>query len=138
MKKTIYLAGAMTGLNIEDQTLWRNDVKSQVEMITDKQWLAINPVDHFTLDCDEREGMEYDLLRVRNCDLVICDFDHPTSIGTTWELAVASELNIPILGICEKKNLDKIHPWWKLKALHIFTDVDELIDYFLINFARGD
>lgn len=135
---TVYLAGQMTGLSTAEMSEWRFDIKKVIETMTDYRWKAINPTEHFTLEDDEKEGMLFDLYKVRNSDLIICDFDHPSSIGTTWELAVATECKIPILGICKNENLDKLHPWWKMNAMHISQDIDDLVDYFMNNFAEGD
>ena len=72
--------------------------------------------------------MTWDLWQVKHSDIIICDFSHPGSIGTTWELAVAKENDIPIIGVYTNGEV-KVHPWWEMTAIRICYDIDDLIDY---------
>lgn len=134
-KKTIYLAGSMTGLSYEEQNGWRADLKKQLETLSQGKFECINPVEHFTIGAsDDREAMVWDLLNVRHSDLLIVDMNHPNSIGTTWELGVATELRIPYIGFCDVNKLNDLHPWWKLNCMRIFNDMEDLVLYVLDKF----
>lgn len=77
----------------------------------------------------------WDLYQVRNSDIIVCDFSHPESIGTTWELALAVENNIPIIGVftCGK---DYVHPWWEIAASHICDGIMDLVEYIKIYYGE--
>lgn len=133
----IYLAGGITGLSIEEQTAWRIKFQQLLEDIgiTNKV-TAFNPVDHIEdlhpNKMDEKQAMDYDLTMLRKSDLVIMNFNNPNSIGTACELGIAYEKRIPILGL----NLNKVelHPWQKLICHKIFTEWDDMVEYFIKHF----
>lgn len=131
--KTIYLAGAITGLERDKANGWRKAIKKYLDGVNN--WTVINPVSHIPDDKDitaevERECMRWDLWKLKQSDIVICDFSHPDSVGTTWELAIAYELGIPIIGVMTD-GIRAAHPWWKMSAQHICNNIDELY-YYLI------
>lgn len=138
----IYLAGAITGLDWDTAERWRFDIKNRIERRS--EWKVINPCDHiphvktFT-EAIEKGCMMWDLWQLKRSDVVVCDFSHPTSLGTSWELGIAYEKGIPIIGVhTEQKPKDTLHPWWKIAAMHICKDIDELEQYLSKNFLNGD
>ena len=55
------------------------------------------------------------------------NFNVRTSIGTSKEIAIANEYNIPVIGLNE--NDLELHPWDINDCRRIFTDKEKLIDY---------
>lgn len=128
MKKRIYLAGAMSGLKWSEMFDWRNTIRCS-ELYND--FIIINPCimyPEIITEEVEKESMLWDLYQVRQADILVVDFSHPNSIGTTWELAIASEKHIPIIGVYTSGKSD-IHPWWRMATSYICNDIEELIDY---------
>lgn len=146
ISKIFYLAGGM-GLfgkdRFDEGNTWRVDIKDRIEQISNGKVKCCNPNDHFNfLDRNtyesEREIMEYDLHRVRNSDLIIVNFNDPKSIGTACELAIAHELKIQIIGLCENDEENYLHPWLKEFCCRIFTDREELILYVTKHYIKED
>lgn len=141
MNKQIYLAGAITGLDWYAAEGWRIKVKTWIEHYSN--WIAVNPCQHipktteFT-DRTEIECMMWDLWKLKQCDIVVCDFSHPESIGTTWELATAWECKIPIIGVKIDDSKTPVHPWWQTAAMHVCENLDELKQYLTKHFLIGD
>ena len=131
----IYLAGAIScfgkdGYNYSND--WRIELKNKLENLESKyKPIITNPNDYYniiTIEYDsELEVQKFDLDRVRNSDLVIVNFNAKTSIGTSKEIAVANEHNIPVLGLNEYGL--ELHPWDINDCRKIFTDKNKLIDY---------
>ena len=132
-EKTVYLAGKMTGLTHDEMNKWRVEIKDKITDISNRK--VVNPVEHFQIGGNEAEAHKYDLYRLRNSNLVIVNMNHINSLGTSWELGVANELGIPIIGLCDDKNSQYVHSWWKLSALYIANSVDDLIRYFDMHFC---
>lgn len=131
--KKIYLAGAMTVFGNKDKfpRLWRNDIRN---MLNDS-YEVIDPTLFEILgeESEEREVMEWDLYQVRHSDIIIVNFTKcATSLGTQHELAVASELRIPILGLNESN--EELHPWSRLVCQKIFNSKADLEEYVRIHY----
>lgn len=140
----IYLAGALSCFgkeNFDKGNVWREDVKfciKKINEITNSKYdlYIFNPneyynfLDNSTYD-SQREIKEFELNKLRHSDLVIVNFNGQ-SIGTSKELAVAHELRIPIIGLCEESdNINKIHPWDLDDVSKLFTDKEEMLEYIL-------
>lgn len=107
--------------------IWRQEIR----LLLKDEFTVINPciyIPDVITDEVEKSAMHWDLWQVRNADIIVCDFSHPNSIGTTWELALAAENNIPIIGVYTSGE-GYIHPWWKIAASHICDNIEELLDY---------
>ncbi len=136
----IYLLGGMGKFgkeNFNEGNKWRVDLKNQLETkCSDYKVHVINPnnyhsfLDDTTYD-SELEVMEFDLNKLRNCNIGICNFNDVNSLGTMAELAVAYERKIPIIGLCENGENILLHPWQKSMCHKIFTDRADLVDYVL-------
>lgn len=125
----------MTGLTFNEYNSWRVKLKKILEDANPKI-RCINPGDYFSLDEVEAGGdeiqkraMNFDLHKVRQSDLLICNFNAPKSLGTMAEMAIAYERNIPIIGL----NIDnkEIHPWSKNMCEIIFDNMEDLVLYVL-------
>lgn len=140
MSKLIYLAGGITGLTKEEMSDWRTTIKGMIEDLTSGRWKCVDPTQHIPTIVNrqvEKECMEWDIWKVKHSDIVVCDFDHPNSIGTTWELAVARECGIPIVGVRINRYVE-LHPWWEMSAIKICDGLEELYDYLCVNFLNDD
>ena len=119
----------------EKQNLWRNQRRKKLN----DEFIVINPCiyipDVITPEV-EKSMMQWDLWQVRNADIVVCDFSHPQSIGTTWELALAVENNIPVIGVYTNDEEIMVHPWWKIAASHVCDNIEELVDYVRIYYGE--
>ena len=132
MTKYIYLSGGMSNLSLDEQLSWRIEF----------QQLADNFISEHVVECfippyyynymdkmpeSEREAFEYGLYRLRHSDVVVVNFNVPKSIGTAYEIAVARENRIPIVGI----NIEKVelHPWLVESCLKIFDTVESAAKY---------
>lgn len=134
----IYLSGGMGNLTFEEQSKWRNQIINAIKFEDydySKKPVFFNPVNYYNFEekyhKSEREVVEFDLNGLRNSDLVIVNFNDPSSLGTCAELAIAYERKIPVIGI----NKDKIelHPWLTEFTTRMCDDLREAVDY-TVNF----
>ena len=138
----IYLIGGITKFGVDDyckSNTWRAYLKSALEAcdsIYDVH--VVNPNDYYNLldksaYDSEREIMEFDLHKVRNSNLCICNFNDIYSLGSMAELAIAYERRIPVIGLCE--NNEQLHPWQEEMIIKKFDNLEALalyvIDYYL-------
>lgn len=132
----IYLAGAMSGLSFEEQTKWRQKVKDAIlygGYDYDFSPVFIDPTRYYNFEeishKSEKEVMNFDLNKVRTSDLIVVNFNDPSSLGTMAELAVAYEHRIPIIGM---NNSGKIlHPWQIEFCNRICDDMYELVSHIV-------
>ena len=129
----IYLSGSMSGVSLEEQSRWRQQI---IDAIKDnyecgKKPVFFNPVDYYTFKekrhKSELEVMNFDLNALRKSDLIIVNFNDPSSIGTAMEIMLGYEMNIPILGL--NKDNKKIHPWLECGCDRIFDSMKDLVEY---------
>lgn len=134
----IYMAGGMSGLSLDEQMKWRNQIRNEIKFNnsdTKKTPSFISPPDYYspstTEHKSEREVMEFELNYVRKADLVIVNFNVPKSIGTAMELMLAKEYNIPVIGI----NADghELHPWLELCTTRMCDNIREVVNH-VVNF----
>ena len=132
----IYLSGAMSSLDFEEQSKWRQQVINAIkygDYDYEKKPVFFNPVDYYNFEVErqrtEREVMEFDLNGLRNSDLVIVNFNDPKSLGTCAELAIAYEKKIPIVGI--NKDNKELHPWLIEFTTRMCENLREAVDYIV-------
>ena len=133
----IYTAGGMSKFgvdNFDKSNEWRKYCKNALENYDDRKYrvIVINPNDYYNmLDSStydsEKEIVEFDLMKVKNSDLIICNFNDPKSLGTMAEIAIAYDNRIPVIGLNEE-NIE-LHPWQIEFCRKIFTDFDLMLDY---------
>ena len=133
-KINIYLAGGMQKFGKEgffESNNWRRICQNYFQ--DHRTVKIINPNDYFNFYDEEpayisqKEVMEFDLHKVRNCDLTIVNFNDPKSLGTMTEIAIAYEKKIPIVGLNETN--EKLHPWQIEMTNRIFTDIHSMLKY---------
>lgn len=130
----IYLSGGMTNLSFEEQSKWRQQIQDAIKYEDyhyDKKPIFFNPVVYYNFteikQKSEKEIKEFELNNVRKSDLIIVNFNDEKSKGTTWELAVAQEHRIPIVGF--GVNGKNIHPWDLDCCSRICDDLREVVEY---------
>lgn len=130
----IYLSGAMSSINFEEQTKWRRQFKNAIKFgdySCEKNVMFFDPTQFYNFEekhqKSEREVMEFDLYNLRNSDLVVVNFNDPNSLGTCAELAIAYDMKIPIVGI--NKNEQKLHPWLECFCNRMCNDLREAVSY---------
>lgn len=134
MKYNIYLAGGMTDfINTPDEMInWRLDVKDKLEHYKcDYKVKCFNPVEYYSLEeatSDiEVEAMKFDLHKLINSQLVIINFNAPTSLGSMAELAIAYDRDIPVIGLNESEQ--QLHPWQYSMTSKIFNNMEDMLKY---------
>lgn len=128
------MSGAMSGLSFEEQTKWRKQFCDAIKFggyDYNKVPSFFDPTQYYNFEYDchksEYEIMEFDLNALRKSDLVVVNFNLPSSIGTAMELMLAKELNIPIIGL-DRDGKD-IHPWLRCCCNRICDDMKELVNH---------
>ena len=97
----------------------------------EKKPLFFNPVNYYNFEevryKTHREVMQFDLNGLRHSDLVIVNFNDPSSLGTCAELAIAYDMKIPIIGI--NKDKKELHPWLECFCDRICDSIKEAVEY---------
>lgn len=129
----IFMSGAMGSISYEEQTQWRqkiiNAIKYNYEC--EKKPIFFNPVNYFNYEevryKSQREVMNFDLNALKKSDLILVNFNDPSSLGTCAELATAYNMKIPIVGINEEGK--KLHPWLESFCDRICESIREAVEY---------
>ena len=116
---TIYEAGKMSGLDLQQMLTWRIELTKELEDIAEMVGIkvnAVNPVNYFNFvqkrHQTESEIMKFDLSKVKQSDIVIVNMDGlNTSIGTCIELYEAYKREIPVLAFGSNELYEELHPW---------------------------
>lgn len=132
-KCRIYLSGGMGALSFEEQSKWRQQVMDAIRFNYDceKKVSFFNPVNYYNFEevryKTQREVMQFDLNALRNSDLVIVNFNDPSSLGTCAELAIAYDMKKPIIGI--NKDNKELHPWLECFCDRMCESIKEAVEY---------
>ena len=136
MIKKIYLAGAMGGLTWEEQKEWRRKFSLHISenIIRNYKAFILDPTEYYNFEGEpeydsQREVMDFDLDLVRGSDIIVVNWNYPDSKGTLCEVAIAYDRGIPVIGICEDGNRNKLHPWQKEMCRKILPDVKITAEY---------
>lgn len=124
----------MGNLSFEEQSKWRQQITNEIlygDHHYEKKVSFFNPVNYFNFEevqhKSEREVVEFDLNGLRNSDLVVVNFNDPSSLGTCAELAIAYEMKIPVVGI--NKDGKELHPWLECFCNRMCTSLREAAEY---------
>jgi len=118
-KKTVYLAGPISGLTYEEATAWRKEARLNLEEIG---FDAIDPMHgkKFLSDVKKTDQARHnkliarhdnifltDIYRVRNSEIILVNFlgAKQVSIGTTIEIGLARELGKLIVIVMDEGNI---------------------------------
>lgn len=130
----IYLSGAMSGISFEESTKWRKQFGDAIkygDYHCSKTPHFFDPTRYYNfeenLHKSEHEIMEFDLNALRKSDLVVVNFNEPSSIGTAMELMLAKELNIPIIGL--NRDDKEIHPWLRCCCNRMCNSMREIVSH---------
>lgn len=129
----IYLSGGMGNLSLEEQSRWRQQVIDSIRFNyeCEKKAVFFNPVDYYNFEevryKTQKEVMNFDLNGLRHSDLVIVNFNDPSSLGTCAELAIAYDMKIPIIGI--NKDNKELHPWLECFCDRMCYSLKEAVEY---------
>jgi nucleoside 2-deoxyribosyltransferase len=132
MTKYIYLSGGMSTLSLDEQLEWRIKFQHLADdFISENHVECFIPPYYYNykdkIPKSEREAFEYDLYRLRHSDILVVNFNVPKSIGTAYEIAVARENKIPIIGI--NANDEILHPWLVESCLKILPTIESAAKY---------
>ena len=131
----IYLSGGMGNLNFEEQSKWRKNIQDAIKFNFDCEKCVkfFNPVQYYNFEekrhKTELEIMNFDLNALRKSDLIVVNFNNPSSIGTAMEMMLGYEMRIPILGL--NKDDKEIHPWLECSCDRIFDNMKDLVTYIV-------
>lgn len=129
----IYLSGAMGSVSYEEQSKWRKQIVDAITFNYDceKKPIFFNPVDYFNFEevryKSQREVMKFELNALRHSDLVIVNFNDPSSLGTCAEISIAYDMKIPIVGI--NKDGKELHPWLECFCDRMCDSIKEAVEY---------
>lgn len=129
----IYLSGAMSNASFEEQSRWRKQIQDAIKFNYDceKKSDFFNPVQYFNFEEkryeSELEVMNFDLNALRKSNLIVVNFNNPSSIGTAMEMMLGYEMRIPILGL--NKDNQALHPWLECCCDRIFNNMKDLVEY---------
>lgn len=126
----------MSGLTHAECSKWRKDVTERLRHLKrfggyDVVLDIVDPSAYYNFEKrrheTEREAMKFDLRHVKSSDLIIVNFNKLASQGTTAELSLAYDRDIPIIGVNESGFT--LHPWDEVFCDRIFSNMDEMIEY---------
>ena len=125
----VYLAGIIGNTTYKEATEWREYVSEQCKSLYGTDILIKSPM-RFKDNLNSTEKLNFvyedqllaspkaivtrDLNDIRNSDLILANLDsNIISIGTSMEIAIASELKIPIIGVfsTDRDNIYNKHPF---------------------------
>ena len=129
MRNGIYFAGAISDIDWNKATEWRDKLYYALIDATKGQWRFFDPCDHwneFGEVISPEESVEYDLDHLRHSRIMILSVEHGhKSTGTLIEAGVAYERRIPI--IIYNPNNEELHPWLRRIATHVCTSFDGML-----------
>lgn len=118
--KKVYLAGGITGIDIRNAVEWR----VKIQKLLNGEAEIFNPVLDSPVGIEQRP---YQLYKLKHSDIVVVNFNTPSSIGTAQELAYAEAYGIPVIGLNAEHY--RLHPWLEQSCLIIFDDIDDVLEY---------
>ena len=127
------MSGGRESLSFDEQSKWRKQVTNAIKENYDcaKNPSFFNSVNYYNSEDirykPHREVMHFNLNALRNSDLVIVNFNDPSSLGTCAELAIAYDMKIPIVGI--NKDGKELHPWLECFCDKMCENIREAVEY---------
>lgn len=127
------MSGGIENLSFDEKSKWRKQVTNAIKENYDcaKKPVFFNPVNYYNFEDVQyktrREVMQFDLNALRNSNLVIVNFNDPSSLCTCAELAIAYDMKIPIVGI--NKDGKELHPWLECFCDRMCKNIREAVEY---------
>ena len=110
MAGTVYLAGKMAGLSLEEMSEWRKVAK---DILIPNGFAVLDPVDVYKVEHNKatsREIVDSNKYQIRHSDIVLAELNHDQlSIGTLGELVFAREMGKVVIAWGGAGFVD--HPW---------------------------
>ena len=130
---TVYLAGAMFGLTLEDMNGWRMSVARE---LLSCGFAVLNPVDtDFGPEPTGREITDSNEFQIRHSDVVLAEFNRETvSIGTVGEVVFAWMINKPVITWGGAVYVE--HPWIRERTTRHFASLGDAVDYIVRNYSK--
>lgn len=127
----------MSGLSLKEMNTWRIELKDELDSVastSNTKAIIVNPCNYFNFEekkhQTELEVMNFDLAKVKNCDLLIVNMDGlNTSIGTCIECYEAYKQGIPVLAFGSEKLYNELHPWIQNCITRHDKDYHKTIEY---------
>ena len=131
MKREIYLAGAISGIDLNQARSWRDKLATNIYEVSRGEWRCFDPCEHlneYGEVISAPESLRYDLDHLRHSRLMIASFEFTQkSTGTLIELGVAYENKIPIIGYNPEEI--ELHPWVGAICTHICVSEEGLYQF---------
>lgn len=138
-KGTVYLAGKMTGLSLDEMSRWR--IKAAGEL-NGAGFNVLDPVKVFEVEIKEdthllaREIVDSNKFQIKNSDIILVELNHENiSIGTIGEIVYARGLGKPVIVWGKATNIIS-HPWIREHITAIYYDLETAIDYIIEKYSR--
>ena len=79
-----------------------------------------------------KEIYNFEINHVKSSDFIIANLTQGKSTGTSHELAIANEYNIPVIALVNNVNiLSDVNAFDKYCVSKCFDDIDKLIEYVI-------
>ena len=134
MKTTVYLAGKMTGLSLEEMQAWRVKAKNFLQA---KNITVIDPtITDFGHEPEPKEIVRGNKYMIDRSDVIFAELNHrEVSIGTVGEIVYAATKNKPVIAWSCKDGYAE-NPWVEEHITAIFyNDFNGALNYLVANFA---
>jgi len=129
-----YTAGKMGGLSYNQYSSWRKELTTRLidRCGDDVRLTMINPSEFFNFEMDRdsytyKEIYNWEIGQVKKCDFIIAKLEGGKSQGTSHELAIANEYDIPVIALYSDRDI--IHPFDAQCIDKWCETFDELVDY---------
>ena len=128
---TVYLAGKMTGLSLEEMSTWRLHAKALLG--DDFQILDPSEIEQAE-KMTRRAIVDHNKFQIRHSDIVLAELNHESvSIGTLGEIVFARE-NGKLVITWGKAEKITGHPWVEEHATLHFPDLSSAARYIKDNY----
>lgn len=132
---TVYLAGKMIGLTMEEMAGWRIHAKT----LLGNDFQTLDPVEtELTKGATSRAIVDINKFQIRHSDVLLVELNHEAvSIGTIGEIVFAREHGKPIIVWGTAENIIN-HPWVKDHITVCFSSLYMASQYIKDNYLKYD
>lgn len=133
MRETVYLAGKMAGLTLDQMNSWRSCAE---QALRPHGFIPLNPVStKLGEDPSDREIVDSNKFQILKSTVVLVELDNvQVSIGTIGEIVFAREHRKPVIAWGSAHNIID-HPWVKEHTTVHFYELTDAIKYLIENYA---
>lgn len=130
-KRTIYLAGAIQNVSIDEANVWRNVADDRLN----KYFKVLNPMRRNVINRtfqSDQEIIALDKDDINNSNIILANMNDQ-SIGTTMEIMYSYMKDKIVISYINKENND-ISPWLRHHSAFVAKTLDQAINYIIKNF----